>query len=166
MTFQRFTSIPPLTVKACLAILLCFIPLLIYLQQGISEKTQRQQKIILDMQALIAHRQAAAKIRASQSSFAHHTSLTVKTPDDMLALQLLGKAINDDVMLISVEIDNSQHRVQLDVVSDSLNHLLDFTARLQQLASRVELENHLAETAFKGKWKVRSRLNMEFAHEN
>jgi len=162
---QTFTALPPLAVKTCFVLLLLAIPLLMALQQTLSEQQRLQQKIDVDMRQLQAHRQAAEKIRTSQKAFARNQSGSVKTTPDLLAFQLLGKARRDDVALISLEVDNSQHRVRLEVVTDSVNTLLDFTARLQQLAGKVELESHSNDKLFDAPWKVRGTLSMEFNYE-
>ena len=165
MKQQTFTAQPPLAVKTCFVLLLLAIPLLIVVQQTVSEQQHLQQKIDVDMRQLQAHRQAAEKIRASQKAFARHQPGSAKTPPDLLAFQLIGKALRDNVALISLEIDNSQHRVRIEVVTDSVNTLLDFTARLQQLAGKVELESHSNHKLFDAPWKVRGTLSMEFSYE-
>ncbi|MCC3704293.1 hypothetical protein [Rouxiella badensis] len=166
MNRQQFTPLPPLAVKACAVMLLLFVPLSILLVQGMGEKQRHQQTLDTHQALLVEHRQAAEKIYASQKAFDRRLPGKTQATPDMLPLSLIGKALREDVALVSVEVDNAQSQARLVVVTDSLNDLLDFTARLQKLAGKVELESHSSETAFKGRWQVKAALRMEYRHED
>ncbi|MBF6639618.1 hypothetical protein ITX54_23400 [Rouxiella silvae] len=166
MSTLHFSASPTWAIKASVAAILLFLPLGYFMQQALSEKQQYHQMFDAVQTKLQAHRAAAEKIRLSQKAFHRQLPGAEKSTPDLLPLQLLGKAMRDDVALVSLEIDNSQHQARLTVVADSLNSLLDFTARLQNVTNKVELESHATEAAPKGRWKVKASLSVEFRHED
>ena len=165
MKRQRFTAVPPLAVYGSLIALLLILPLLYWLPRTANQQQRLEQILEARQTQLLAHRQAAEKINASQRDFDRRQDAGARHTPDLLALSLIGQSLRADVALISVEIDNAQHLAHLVVVADSLNALLDLTTRLQKLSGGVKLESHSPETAFKGRWKVKAALTMEYLDE-
>ncbi|MFS2222962.1 hypothetical protein [Pantoea sp. B65] len=130
---------------------------------GVTQQQQQQLTRLLaeDMQQLQAHRQAAEAISARQRAFAR-TPQPQQDPAQLNGLTLMAAALRDDIALLSLEMDTRQQRLRVEVLSHSLDALLDFVARLQRLPVKVALDSHQTESNMPEPWKIRATLNLEY----
>ncbi|MBP2169732.1 putative membrane protein YeiB [Erwinia toletana] len=124
------------------------------------QQQQLTQAVIQEMQLLQAHRQAAEAISARQRAFDKAPPQQEST--QLNGLALIALALHDDIALLSLQKDVREQRIRVEVLSHSLDALLDFVSRLQRLPARVSLESHQTENSMPGPWKIRATLNLEY----
>ncbi|MCU5772717.1 hypothetical protein N5923_12270 [Erwiniaceae bacterium BAC15a-03b] len=157
---HQFITRGRLTISLTLLVVL-IAPTLVTIAITRQQHQQLTQVLTQEMKLLQAHRQAAEAISVKQRAFD-------KAPQQLESSQLNGlaliaPALHDDIALLSLEKDARQQRMRIEVLSRSLDALLDFVSRLQRLPARVGLESHQTETTMPETWKIRATLNLEYA---
>lgn len=155
---------PPLTIKASLLLLALTVPVLL----GVQVERQHQRTLLAQLadeqQQLLAHQQAAETIRARQLSFNKVPAARQESTPRLAGLATLAHVWQDNVALLSLDLDARQQRIRLELASQSLDSLLDFVSRLQQTPARVGLENHSRDPSLPPPWQIRATLNLEYDH--
>ncbi|OON41343.1 hypothetical protein BTJ39_05105 [Izhakiella australiensis] len=121
-------------------------------QQQLTAMTDRAQ------QQLNAHQQAARKI---VEKMRRQQKVKAASPDALSLLNPIGKALSAEVSLLQVDASFQQQHVRMEVAAKSLPALLDFSARLQRIPAKVELQNHRPAQDKSGRWPLQATLNLK-----
>lgn len=121
-------------------------------------------QLVDEQQQLSAHQQAAEAIHLRQRAFSAAPADPQHASPRLVGLTKLAHTWQDDVALISLDLDARQQRIHLEVVTPTLASLLDFVSRLQQGPAKVGLESHAHDPSLPLPWKIRATLNLEYDH--
>ncbi|HEY3983134.1 hypothetical protein [Cedecea sp.] len=126
-----------------------------HLEYQISQTEQR----FADHQRTLRRLQEAQQRRQRQS----HQLEAI--PPAIRMMDSVGSALSPEIALLSIDITPMGRDVRLTVNATSLNTLLAFSERLQQLPARVVLENHRPSTNDDPDWPLVASLDVHFSAE-
>ncbi|HHB1427556.1 TPA: hypothetical protein ACOQZT_003166 [Serratia odorifera] len=164
MNNHYFHALPPLALKSSLLLLALTTPLLLGIQSERTHQRALSLQLADEQQQLLAHQQAAEAIRARQRAFSAAPAGHQPSAPRLAVLAQLAQVWQEDIALLSLDLDTRQQRMRLELTARSLDSLLDFVSRLQQSPARVGLENHIRDRSLPSPWQFRATLNLEYGH--
>ncbi|MCG5130302.1 hypothetical protein L2X78_22350, partial [Enterobacter mori] len=129
-----------------------------------------EQKTLLDSYLSAAnekwqkHLNAAHEIQKRQLAFNKQRSRK-NSPSEINGLMLIGKAWSKDIALLSLSSNIREKKIHLELVSKSLDDLLNFIMRLEKQGAKVSLETHTKDIQLPALWQIKATLTMEYGHD-
>lgn len=161
-----FSPGPPWAGRALLLTTLICLPI----AGVVMRETLHQQRLELQItqaeQKLAAHQRIQRQLQEAQLRRQRQSHQLTAIPTAIRLMDSVGSELSPDISLLSINIDSAKRDVQLTVKATSLNTLLAFSERLQQLPAHVALQNHRPTASSDTGWAIRASLDVSFHAED
>jgi len=158
MNYKMGTT-PPWALRILLMVTILCVPLLAgisknwFALQTLTENYEQTQE------KLLAHKQAERMIKQKS----HQKEKFQPTiPSVLKTLFPLGMVLNENIALLTLDLNVKNQDIALDIAAKSLPVLLDFTEKLQHMPAQVELKKHNVAKDKTGDWPIRASINIHF----
>lgn len=122
-------------------------------------------QIIFAEQRVADHQRILRQLQDAQQHRQRQSHQLEAIPPAIRFMDSVGSALSPDISLLSLDINPDQRDVRLTVNTTSLNTLLAFSERLQQLPAHVVLENHRPSVIKDPNWPLSATLDVHFPPE-
>lgn len=110
-----------------------------------------------------AHLNAVQEIQNRQREF-NKKSARQNSPSEMSGFVMTGNAWSKDIALLSLSSNTQENKIHLELVTKTLDDLLNFIMRLEKQGAKVSLETHSNEIQLPAPWQIKATLTMEYGH--
>jgi len=117
-------------------------------------------------QQLAAHQRIQQQLQATQLRRQRQSHQLTAIPPAIRMMDRVGSELSSEIALLSINIVPEKRDVHLTVKATSLNALMAFSQRLQQLPAHVALQNHRPTESTENGWAVSATLDVSFSAED
>lgn len=161
-----FSSAPPWAGRVLLLTLLVCLPVAGVVMRETSQQQHLELQIMQAEQKLAVHQRIQRQLKEAQQRRQRQSHQLAAVPTAIRLMDSVGSELSPDISLLSIDIDPAKRDVHLTVKATSLNTLLAFSERLQQLPAHVALQNHRPTANNDNGWAIRASLDVSFSAED
>ncbi|WP_313654407.1 hypothetical protein [Pantoea sp.] len=160
-----FSPAPPWAARALLLSGLLCLPLAGAIVRETLRQQHLQSQITQAEQQLADHQHLQRQLQATQQRRQRQSHQLTATPPAIRMMDNIGQALSPEIALLSLSLDPEKRDAHLTVKATSLNALMAFSQRLQQLPAHVALQNHRYLENNENGWAIGATLDVSFSEE-
>lgn len=161
-----FSPVPPWAGRALLLAGLLVLPVAGLVMRETLLQQHLEYQLKQAEQQLDSHHRLQRQLKDTELRRQRQSHQLAAIPPAIRMMDSVGSELSSEIALLSLNIDPEKRDVHLTVEASSLNALMAFSQRLQQLPAQVALQNHRPTESNENGWAVRATLDVSFSAED